>query len=294
MNNDAWYSPMKYALILILTIFNHLSHANCDSAKDTSRVVAAGGSITETIYFLELQEKLVAVDTTSNFPEEAKKFPSIGYVRALAAEGILSLNPTLILGEDDMGPSIVLNQIALTSTELRIIEEDFSATGIRNKINCIANIFSEDTNSNDNYDRLLDAIVTLNELAISNSRSPQKIMFILMMRGTSPIVAGKYTSGDGLIKMAGGQNVMDDFDGWKPVSAEAINGANPDYIIITERAMNTFSSVESFSNQPSVAFTRAATKGNIIVKDGMSLIGFGPRTVTSALEIAKIIGRSNN
>ena len=64
----------------------------------------AGGSIAEILYFLNMDEHIVAVDVTTNYPPETKSLPSIGYVRNLSAEGILSLSPTVIIGEDDMGP----------------------------------------------------------------------------------------------------------------------------------------------------------------------------------------------
>ena len=57
-----------------------------------------------------------------------------------------------------------------------------------------------------------------------------------MMRGTSPIVAGSETSGDGFIKMTGNLNSFSNFAGWKPVGIESIVENNPDYIIITKRA----------------------------------------------------------
>ena len=51
---------------------------SCSQAEDSSRVTVAGGSLTEIIYLLRQEDKLVAVDITSNFPEEAKQIPSIG------------------------------------------------------------------------------------------------------------------------------------------------------------------------------------------------------------------------
>ena len=72
----------------------------CLEADDHSRVTAAGGSITEIIYFLKSDEKLVAVDVTSNYPMEAKELPSIGYV-TLGGRHTLT---GFIIGEDDMGP----------------------------------------------------------------------------------------------------------------------------------------------------------------------------------------------
>ena len=96
---------------------------NCETAQNSSRVVVAGGSITEIIYFLNSEEKIVALDVTSNYPEKAKELPSIGYVRNLSAEGILSMNPSIVFGEDDMGPPGVIKQLRDINIDLRIIPE---------------------------------------------------------------------------------------------------------------------------------------------------------------------------
>ena len=77
----------------------------CMAAKDPSKLSIAGGSLTEIVYLLGAEKQIVAVDVTSNYPPKARALPSIGYVRNLSAEGILSLDPTLVLGEDDMAPA---------------------------------------------------------------------------------------------------------------------------------------------------------------------------------------------
>lgn len=90
----------NFSLILILffLIFLNPIYVNsCDRAYNPSKITVAGGSLTEILYFLEEQSKIVAVDLTSNFPEETKKFPSIGYVRNLSAEGVYLLNLHLLL-----------------------------------------------------------------------------------------------------------------------------------------------------------------------------------------------------
>ena len=118
----------------------------CDKqAKDPSRIAVAGGSITEILYFLGEESRIVAVDITSNFPEAATSLPSIGYVRNLSAEGTLSLNPTLVLGEDDMGPQEILDQLKATSIEVVRIPENHSSDGIIEKIYCVGTIIGLDT-----------------------------------------------------------------------------------------------------------------------------------------------------
>ena len=106
------------------------------------------------------------------------------------------------------------------------------------------------------------------------------------MDGTSPMVAGSDTSGNGFINMIGGINIMDSFDGWKPVSAESVIQGNPDLIIITKRGLSNFGTLEELAKDPSLAFTNAAFNKNLMVIDGMSLLGFSPRTIDVANEVA--------
>ena len=135
---------LMHKIFIIFFLCNtHLAYGNlaCNTAGNTEKVVVAGGSLTEIMYFLGLQKKIVAADVTSSYPEEAKKLPSIGYVRALSTEGVLSLGPTLIIGEDDMGPKNVVEQIKRTNVDMRIIPETHSVDGIKRKVVCLGNIF---------------------------------------------------------------------------------------------------------------------------------------------------------
>lgn len=49
------------------------------------------------------EQRIVGADRTSNYPPAALQLPQIGYVRALSAEGVLSLKPTLVLGSMTWG-----------------------------------------------------------------------------------------------------------------------------------------------------------------------------------------------
>ena len=272
-------------LILLLSISN--AYAICEQSMSRSKIVVAGGSITEIVYFLGMEDKLVGVDITSNFPKEAKKLKSIGYLRNLSIEGILSLSPGLVLAEEDIGPPIIVNQLRKTSIDLRIIKEKYDLNGIHNKILCVSKILDASLDDNENYVKFKNKFNRVKKLKKNNSK---KILLILMMRGSSPVVAGKNTSGQGFIDMTGHENSMSDLNGWKPVSSEEIIKKNPDYIIITKRAFKNFSSLDQFLSIPGISSTIAAKKKNIIVKDGMSMLGFGPRTINVALEIDKKIG----
>ena len=262
----------------------------CAPVEDSSRITVAGGSITEILYSINADKKIVAVDITSYHPEEATSHPSIGYVRTLSAEGILSLDPTLILGEDDMGPPTVINQIKRTGIDVSIIPEEHSAEGIINKINCIGNIIGMKEESQKFIkSKILPKIKELNRYSIKNIKEKKKVIFILGLQSGSPIIGGLNTSADGFIKMIGGINSMNEFENWKPVSTESIISSEPDVILVTARGMNAFGDIEALKSHPSLSLTPAVKNNTIYSMDGMAMLGFSPRTLDSAIEISKKI-----
>ena len=281
---------MTKSLIFFSFLFlSKLSFADCTKAKDISRIVVAGGSITEILFFLNESQNIVAVDTTSNFPEEAKSYPSIGYVRSLSAEGVLSLNPTLIIGETDMGPKNVLEQLKKSKVELRILDEKNSITGIKDKIACIISILGKKQNESLANINLEKSISNLKKVSKVNSKKNIRGLVILMMQGTSPVVAGRNTSGEDFLKMVGSKNTMSSFEGWKPAGKEAILLSNPNFILITKRAIKNYGSLNSFLKESGIEMTEAARTQNVFSLDGMSFLGFGPRTINSGLEISNKI-----
>ena len=278
---------IKFVIFFSFLLFDKFSFANCSKAKDTSRIVVAGGSITEILFFLNESKNIVAVDTTSNYPEDAKNYPSIGYVRALSAEGVLSLKPTLIIGEKDMGPENVLEQLKKTKIELRVLDEKNSVKGIQDKVSCIASILGK--NKDDNFEKNISLEKSVSKLKViskANSKKNIRGLVILMMQGTSPVVAGRNTSGGDFLKMIGSKNTMDSFEGWKPAGKEAILLSNPNFILITKRATKSYGSLNSFLKESGIEMTEAARTQNVFSLDGMSFLGFGPRTINSGLEIS--------
>ena len=283
---------MRIIYFFVLLLFQSAAFSICEKAVDSSKIVIAGGSLTEIVYFLEEEEKISGVDVTSNYPSETKNLPSIGYVRALSTEGILSLKPSLILGEDDMGPPLVIDQLKLTGLDLRIIDEVPTAKGILDKIECISSILHGVNEEKNNQIELVKSdIKNLNKIASLNKENGIKVMLILNMQGTSPVVAGSGTSGDGFIKMTGAENAATSFEGWKPINSESIISYDPDYIIITKRGMSSFPDIESLANTTALKFTQAAQNGNIISEDGMAMLGFGVRTISTALKFAEIFDK---
>ncbi len=263
--------------------------ARCNvPADDPSRIAIAGGSITEVIYDLGAEDLILAVDLTSNYPPAALQRPQVGYVRNLSAEGILSLGPTLVIGEDDMGPPAVVEQLRATGIEIRRLVEVHTAQGILSKVRCIGTIIDL---SPDEIDAAIARLIpTLSSLAAVDNSTKPKVAFLFSLSDGLPTAAGAGTSAAGVIEMAGGHNVFGDFEGWKPVSLEAMAKSNPDYIIMPARGLKNSGGLEAVLNHPAVRLTSAGMAKRVIAIDGMTLLGFGPRTLGAAVELARTFG----
>src|SRR3546814_1935109 len=80
-------------------------------AEAAGGIVSVGGSVTEIVYALGQQERLLAVDSTSLHPLETAALPNVGYMRQLSAEPILALGPALVLAIEDAGPVTALDPL---------------------------------------------------------------------------------------------------------------------------------------------------------------------------------------
>ena len=102
--------------------------------SDTSRILSIGGDITEILYALKADGKIIAVDLTSLFPAEAlQQKPDVGYLRALSAEGVLSTNPTLIIAAKDAGPPPVVAVLKASAIPYLEVPDDQTPEGVAAK-----------------------------------------------------------------------------------------------------------------------------------------------------------------
>ncbi len=116
------------ALVCLLAGCGRFKNETANSAG-AQRIVCIGQAYNEMIYALDAQASLVGVDYSSTYPPEIKKLPTVGYHRALSAEGILSLHPTLVLEDNNIGPDNVVRVYCSSSRRISSRFSSLSPTG---------------------------------------------------------------------------------------------------------------------------------------------------------------------
>ncbi|MBR0820485.1 hemin ABC transporter substrate-binding protein [Bradyrhizobium liaoningense] len=255
------------------------------AVTDFARTVSIGGAITEILYALGLESRLVGVDTTSLYPAAAlHDKPNVGYMRQISAEGVLGLNPTLILAIQGSGPRETMDLLETAKVPLVLVPESFSEEGLVEKIKLVGHAMGVDARA-----ECLSTAVTADLAQLRALRAkvtkPARVMFVMSLLNGRAMVAGHKTAADEIIQLAGAANAVDDYDGYKIIGDEAIVAAKPDVVLSIERGKDSLQA-DAVYTHPGFALTPVAANKSFITMDGLYLLGFGPRTAAAARDLS--------
>lgn len=282
------------ALAAPLTLSSQVSATAQDKqAVDASRVVSIGGAVTEIIYALGEEKRLVGRDSTSMYPEAALTIPDVGYMRQLSPEGVIATNPTTIISIEGSGPPEALAVIKQSKIAFETVPETFDSQGILNKIKAVGDVVGVPDKAaalSATVKADLDAAVADAEKRPEGER--KRVLFILSTQGGKIMASGSGTAADGIIRLAGAINATGTYPGYKPLTDEAIIEAKPDVILMMNRGGSHGTSDEELLSHPALSLTPAAASKSVIRMDGLYLLGFGPRTANAIRELnADIYGK---
>ena len=247
---------------------------------DPRRIVTLGGSVTEIVYALGAGDQGVGVDASSVYPEAATEKPNVGYFRKVPAEGVLSLNPSLVLALEGTGPPTVFEQFRSAGVRTVQVPDTPSVTGAKQKIQTIGDLLGRSARGDSliaAMERDLDEARALRAEAASTPR----VLFVYARGSGTMNVAGRGTSAAAMIELAGGENAITGFEGFKPMSAEAVVEAEPDVILALTRGLESIGGTKGLLEQPGIPLTPAGKQKRIVAMDDLLLLGFGPRLGTA-------------
>ena len=275
----------------VITALPLISGAALAEDVKAQRVLAIGGAVTEIVYALGEQDRLVGRDSTSTYPPEATALPDVGYIRALSPEGVLSVKPDLILARENNGPREAVEVLKSTGVRWVDVPDDFTLEGIDENITIIARELGVADKGEALKAKVAADIANAREhLASVNDKL--RVMFVLALTDDKVNTSGTNTAASHIIELAGAENVISEFEGYKQISNEAVIDAAPDVILMMNgrgatadhAAMNAL--IEA---HPALSSTPAVKNGRIIRMDGLLMLGFGPRTGEAITQLAKAL-----
>ncbi|GAB4185362.1 MAG: hemin ABC transporter substrate-binding protein [Thermoflexibacter sp.] len=259
------------------------------TAYAQNRIVSVDGTLSELLCALGLENQIVGVDVTSTFPESLKKLPQVGHNRNIAAEGVLSLNPTLIVGleSSNLKPEVIA-QLRAAGKKVQIFPRTYSIEGSKQLIREVAQFFQRSAQG----EAIIKSMET--DLAKLKKVSPsQKGLFIYARGVGSLMVSGEGTPLEKMFQLVGCENAVKGFANYKPLTAEALLLANPDFIILFNSGLESVGGVEGLLKVQGISQTKAGKNRKIIAMDGQLLTGFGIRVGKALVELSEKISQTN-
>lgn len=260
-----------------------------NTAQAADKIVSTAGYASEIVAELGQADSLVGVDTTSIKPQEimAKK-AKVGYRRQLSAEGILSLQPDLIILAPDAGPQAVVEKIKASGVNVLNLEDKQGLEGIRDDIIKIAKAIGAEAEAQVLISKILADEKKLAELRKEHGKG--KNALVLMDTASQGIFAlGKNSVGEHFLELL---NLTNNFEteGNKPFSNEALAASNADVILLASRngAKDSVTIATLAENHPQYAQfanTQAGKKGCVFAINILDALGFGPYTANYAHQI---------
>jgi len=230
------------------------------------------------------------------YPPEIKNVQTVGYHRALSAEGILSLHPDAIIHDGNIGPPQVIEQIQQLNIPMKTFSaKNDSIDGTKALIREIGVYFHKEDRAEE-LCRNLDSQMAASLDQVKKYTDHPRVAVIHFGRASNVyLVVGKGGRGDGggagkMVEWAGGEMAIDHEGMQQMTSAEIIAQANPDVVLVTDYGYDRLGgSVDQIKELPGVATSNAARNGRIYRVEENQLMYFGPRSGENIQKIAAII-----
>ncbi|MEM2207794.1 MAG: ABC transporter substrate-binding protein [Sulfolobales archaeon] len=264
--------------------------------KPPTRVVSLAPSITEILFTLGLQDRVVGITSQCNYPMEAQQLVSKGKIAIIGGfwtpdlEKIISLGPDLVIGSAGTPPHLrlkeSLEQLGIKVFYTRAASDKYD---VYSDIRALAKIFGVERVAEELINRIEADIMSV-ETAVPKDEQP-KVLVLLGPPGWGLYSAGGNTFIGWLVRTAGGINIADKFTGWPALDYEFILSHDPDVIIVSAMGLNYTVLTKEISETP-LAQTKAFRTGRIYLVDQEAndiLVRPGPRLGVAVRVLASIL-----
>lgn len=255
---------------------------------DDLKIVSLNGSVTETICALGLENNIVGVDVTSVYPASMKEKAKVGHGQKITAEGIMSLQPNLVIGTELDMTDHLKQQLKEANVKTLYFDRKYTLAETQSFILALADSVGKLEEGEKIVNQINIDIADAQKITERVTDAP-KVLFIYARGAGSLMVAGDDTPYASIIELAGGKLAIKGFEGFKPLTTEAIVEANPDVILLFDSGFEALGGHNGVLATPGIDLTNAGRNNKIVHMDGGLLTNFGPRVGLGIKELATLI-----
>ena len=208
------------------------------------RIVSISPAITEVMYLVGAQEKLVGVSDFCKYPPETEKITKIGGMHNINMETLLSLHPDVVLIGSMVSQKDV-DAIEKTGIPVICIVEESSLEGMSEMIEVIGKITQCDEKASVEAKKWSEKIADLKKRA-PKPKDRKCVYYVVGFGDGGDFTAPKNTHIQEIIELAGARNAGDSLSGWN-ISREYLFKTNPDIIVVRKEDKDAFVSMYPYT-----------------------------------------------
>lgn len=272
-NQSSQSQSVSYPLTIVDSFGNEVT-----LEKEPERVISAAPNITEIIYDIDAEGKLVGRTDYCDYPPDVLTIESIGTLITPDIEKIIGLEPDIVIASTHFNEE---NLKKLEDAGIKIISlyEENDVSGVYTMIETLGKALNKQDIAEEKVSEMKKTIGDV-ESAIKGEKEPT-VYYVVSYGEGGDFSAPENTFVGGLIKLAGGQNIVPASDNWS-FSLEALLEADPEIIVVGKGQKDGFMSAEGYKE------LTAVKEGKIYEIDSNIIDRQGYRNAEGVLELAKI------
>lgn len=282
------------ASAVLLFSCDRFGNKETNANNSRQRIVCVSKQLNEIIFAVGGDTSLVGIDISSTYPPETKKLTTVGYHRGLNAEGIISLNPTVVWHDGNIAPETAVEQVKKVGIPWREFHAGPTIDSTKMLIMQVANEFHNEAKGKELCAKLDGDMAKLDSARKTYSDTPRVLIIHFGQAANKYFVLSRNGVPNKMLEWAGAVNAADTAQKWKDLSAEVIAADQPDVILATDFGYDLQGSPDKFKTLPGISLSPAAKNNRIYRIEEHDLVYLGPRTGENVLKIMQLVHQAKN
>jgi iron complex transport system substrate-binding protein len=273
---------MLYRLIVVLMVVLLFSTAVLAEEASPLRIVSLAPSMTEMLYALGLEDRIVGVTDFCDFPPEAKEKPKIGGMSNPSLEAVVSLKPDIVMMTTNGNSEAFEERLRSLGVKTYVLRER-SADELPGSVSKLGRALGVEERADAIASEMKETIEHYRKLG-NERKKKQTILKALFIIWPEPLmVAGPGSVIEDVLVLLGYENIASGAKmNYPKYSIEEAIRRGPDVIFIGSGHENMVKLSEKLLGR--LKSTPAVKNGNVFfVSD--NLYRFGPRVIEGMKEI---------
>ena len=216
--------------------------------QEPQRVISLAPNITEMMYQLGMETKLVGRTDYCDYPEAALTIESVGSLTEPDMEKIVSLEPDVVIASTHFSEE---SEAQLTDLGIKVLVlyEEHEIEGVYTMFETLGTVVNATDKSQAAIEEMKSEIVTVTGMV--EGQTKPTVYYVVGFGEYGDYTAGGDTFISQLITLAGGENIAKEVQGWS-YSVESLLEADPEIIVIDNSMKDAFMTADNYKDLTAV------------------------------------------